>query len=147
MLPLKSPHQFGQKILPWDRAGPKRKFSFDALGEFAQGIEQILANRQDFRSISKKHFSCFCQADFPARSIEEAEREGSLKGKDMAAHGWLSEEEIIRGPGKTFQDGHPAECFKVTEIDNERLLFHADSNLNTLISKSKKKINLFIKLQ
>jgi hypothetical protein len=65
----------------------------------------------------------------------------------VAAHGWLSKEEILRGPGETFQGGHPAECFKVTEVDDEGGLLHHSSNSNTLILKSKKKINLFSKLQ
>jgi hypothetical protein len=147
MRSLEIAHQFGEKILPWDGAGAQREFSSNALGEFAQGIEQVLANRQDFRSIPKKHFSCFCQPDFPACSIEETEGKGSFEEEDMTAHRWLGKEEIIGGSGKTLQGSHPAERFEMAEIDGEGLLLHHRSNSNTLILKSKKKIDFQSKIK
>jgi len=141
MCPLKIAHQSGEKILPRDGAGAQRKFSSNALGEFAQGIDQVFASRQDFRSISEKNFSCFCQPDFPARSIEEAEGEGPFEGEDMAAHRGLGNEKIIGGSGKTLLGSHPAERFEMTEIDDEGLLLHHGSNSNTLILKSKQKVD------
>jgi hypothetical protein len=139
MLSLKIAHQSGEKILPWNGTGAQRKFSSNALGEFAQGIEQISAHREDFRGIPKKHFACFSQPDFSACSIEETEGEGPFEGEDMAAHRWLGKEEIVSGSGKTLQSSHPAKRFEMTEIDDEGLLLHHGSNLNTLILKSKKK--------
>jgi hypothetical protein len=139
MLSLEIAYQSGEKILPWNGTGAQRKFSSNALGEFAQGIEQVFSNRQDFRGIPKKHFSCFCQPDFPACSIEETEGEEPFKGEDMAAHRGLGKEEIIGGSGKTLQSSDPAERFEMTKIDDEGVLLHHDSNLNTLSSKSKKK--------
>ena len=139
MLSLEIAYQSGEKILPWNGTGAQRQFSSNALGEFAQGIEQVFANHQDFRSIPKEHFSCLRQPDFPARSIEETEGEGSFEEEDMAAHRGLGKEEIIGGSGKTLQGSHPAERLEMTEIDDEGLLLHHDSNSNTLISKSKKK--------
>ena len=139
MLSPEIAHQSGEKILPWNGAGAQRKFSSNALGEFAQGIEQVFANRQDFRSISKKHFACFRQPDFPACSIKETEGEGPFEGEDMAAHRGLGNEKIIGGSGKTLLGSHPAERFEMTEIDDEGLLLHHGSNINILILKSKKK--------
>jgi len=139
MLSLKISHQSGEKILSWYRAGAQRKFSSNALGEFAQGIEQVFANREDFRGIPKKHFSCFSQPDFPACPVEKTEGERPFEGEDMAAHRWLGKEEIIGGSGKTLQSSDPAERFEMTKIDDEGVLLHHDSNLNTLSLKSKKK--------
>ena len=147
MLSLKISHQSGEKILSWYRAGAQRKFSSNALGEFAQGIEQVFSNRQDFRSIPKKNFSCFCQPDFPACSIEETEGEGPFEGEDMAAHRGLSKKEILGGSGKTLQGSHPAERFEMTEIDDEGLLLHHGSNSNTLNLKSKGKIDFESEIQ
>jgi hypothetical protein len=139
MRSLKIAHQSRENILPWDGAGAQRKFSSNALGEFAQGIEQVFADRQDVRGISKKNFSCFCQPDFPGCSIEETEGEGPFEGEDMAAHRGLGKEEVIGGSGKTLQGSHPAESFEMAEIDDEGLLLHHDSHINTPILKSKKK--------
>ena len=139
MLSLEIAYQPGEKILPWNGTRAQRKFSSNALGEFAQGIEQVFANREDLRGIPKKHFSCFSQPGFPACSIEETEGEGPFEEEDMAAHRWLGKEEIIGGSGKTLQSSDPAERFEMTKIDDEGVLLHHDSNLNTLSSKSKKK--------
>jgi hypothetical protein len=139
MLSLEIAYQSGEKILPWNGTGAQRKFSSNALGEFAQGIEQVFANREDLRGIPKKHFSCLSQPDFPSCSIEETEAEGPFEGEDMAAHRWLGKEEIIGGSGKTLQSSDPAERFEMTKIDDEGVLLHHDSNLNTLSLKSKKK--------
>ena len=147
MLSLEIAYQSGEKILPWNGAGAQRKFSSNALGEFAQGIEQVFSNRQDFRGIPKKHFSCFCQPDFPACSIEETEGEGPFKGEYMAAHRGLGKEEIIGCSGKTLQGSYPAERFEMTEIDDEGLLLHHGSNSNTLILKSKGKIDFESEIQ
>ena len=139
MRSLKIAHQAGEKILPRNGTGAQRKFSSNALGEFAQGIEQVFSNHQDFRGISKKDFSCFCQPDFPTCSIEEAEGKGPFEREDVAAHRGLGKEEIIGGSGKTLQSSHPAKRFEMTKIDDEGLLLHHGSNLNTLSLKSKKK--------
>jgi hypothetical protein len=59
----------------------------------------------------------------------------------MAAHRGLGKEEIIGGSGKALQGSHPAERFEMTEVDDEGMLLHHGSNSNTLILKSKKKID------
>jgi hypothetical protein len=63
----------------------------------------------------------------------------------MTAHRGLGKEEIIGGSGKTLKGSHPAEGFEMTEIDDEGLLLHHGSNNNTLILKSKGKIDLDLK--
>jgi hypothetical protein len=65
----------------------------------------------------------------------------------MAAHRWLGKEEIIGGSGKTLQGSHPAERLEMTEVDDEALLLHHGSNSNTLILKSKKKIDFESEIQ
>jgi hypothetical protein len=147
MLSLEIAHQSWEKILPWNGAGAQRKFSSDALGEFAQGIEQVFSNRQDFRGMPKKQFSGFGQPDFPACAIEETEGKGSFQGEDMAAHRGLGQEEIIGGSGKALQSSHPAERFEMTVVDDEGLLLHHGLNSNTLILKSKKKIGFLSEIQ
>jgi hypothetical protein len=139
MRSLKIAHQSGEKILPRNGAGAQRKFSSNALGKLAQSIEQVFSNHQDFRSISKKDFSCFCQPDFPACSIEETEGEGPFEEENMATHRGLGKEKIIGGSRKTLQGSHPAERLEMTEIDDEGGLLHHNPNSNTLILKSKKK--------
>jgi hypothetical protein len=65
----------------------------------------------------------------------------------MAAHRGLGNEEIVGGSGKTLQSSHPAERFETTEIDDEGGLLHHGSNSNTLILKSKKKIDFCSDIQ
>jgi len=65
----------------------------------------------------------------------------------MAAHRWLGKEEIIGSSGKTLKGSYPAERFEMTKIDDEGVLLHHDSNLNTLSSKSKKKIDFCSDIQ
>jgi hypothetical protein len=65
----------------------------------------------------------------------------------MAAHRGLGKEKIICGPGKTLQGSHPTERFEMTEINDEGRLLHHGSNSNTLILKSKKKIEYYFEIE
>jgi hypothetical protein len=72
ILLFKTTHQFGEEIFPRNGACPQGKFSPDPLGEFTQGIEQLLTKRQDLGGISKKDPPCLGETDLPAGSVKKA---------------------------------------------------------------------------
>jgi hypothetical protein len=135
MLSLEIAYQPGEKILPGMVLAPREVSQ--CLGRIRSGIEQVFANREDLRGIPKKHFSCFSQPGFlPVRSKKR--RRGTFREKGYGRSPLVGYEEIIGGSGKTLQSSDLAERFEMTKIDDEGVLLHHDSNLNTSVQKQEK---------